>query len=114
MNVTYRLAGIDGEATEDRVESLTDESQSEAALLKKIEIAAVLAKPISETEEEGVMTTSATNGITGVQVILNCFEDIHSLKQQRYYAEQLFRLLMLITKVQPVRQSILKSDQHAI
>ena len=46
MPVTYRLAGIDGEATEDRVENLADESQSEANLAKKLAIARVLAKPI--------------------------------------------------------------------
>jgi hypothetical protein len=29
MNVTYRLAGIDGEATEDRVESLNEGDEDE-------------------------------------------------------------------------------------
>lgn len=46
MQVTYRLAGIDGEATEDRVENLTDESQSEAAIEKKLQVGAVLAKTL--------------------------------------------------------------------
>lgn len=48
MQVTYRLAGIDGEATEDRVESLTDESQTEAAIAKRLQVAEVLGKPLPE------------------------------------------------------------------
>ncbi len=31
MNVTYRLAGIDGEATEDRVETLNEGEEEEGA-----------------------------------------------------------------------------------
>ena len=47
MNVTFRLMGIDGEATEDRVESLADESESEtnpAMIEKKYGITTVLQK----------------------------------------------------------------------
>lgn len=45
MNVTYRLMGIDGEATEDRVENLADENESEnnpAAIEKKYGITTAL------------------------------------------------------------------------
>ncbi len=45
MNVTYRLMGIDGEATEDRVESLSDGSEADlnpANIEKKYGITQIL------------------------------------------------------------------------
>lgn len=30
MSITYRLAGIDGEATEDRIENLPDQNEEES------------------------------------------------------------------------------------
>jgi hypothetical protein len=45
---------------------------------------------------------------------MNCLEDIDNLKSQRYYAEQLFRLLKLMTRVKSVRVCILKNDPQAI
>lgn len=43
MEVKYWLAGIDGEATEDRIESL-ERKESEAELLKRYKIASALHK----------------------------------------------------------------------
>lgn len=71
-----------------------------------MQIAAVLAKPIQ--------IANSMNTTTGVQILLNCLDDIHNLVKQRYYAEQLFKLLKLVSKVKPVRVSILKNDPGAI
>ena len=62
MQVTFRLAGIDGEATEDRVENLTDESQSEAAIAKKLQIAEILTKDLPKAASQ-VMETDAVTGV---------------------------------------------------
>lgn len=48
MEVVFRIAGLDGEATEDRIESLADgnEPTSEAEILKKYGLANVLSQKL--------------------------------------------------------------------
>ena len=61
MNVTFRLMGIDGEATEDRVESLSDGSEADlnpANIEKKYGVTTVLAQSF-ESSYDG----HETNGI---------------------------------------------------
>ena len=48
MDIKYRLAGIDGEATEDRIENL-DRKENEDDLNKKYRIASALNKQFSST-----------------------------------------------------------------
>ncbi len=57
MEIKYRLAGLDGEATEDRVENL-DKRESDEDLSKKYWIAFALNKQISV-------------GKDGIKVLLN-------------------------------------------
>jgi hypothetical protein len=55
MNVTFRLVGIDGEATEDRVENLADgdevDSGNQAAIEKKFAVTAVLSRNFESTSQ---------------------------------------------------------------
>ena len=56
MGVTYRLMGIDGEATEDRVESLQDGSESEldpAVILKRYGLTQALCRPFVSRTHPG-------------------------------------------------------------
>lgn len=50
MNVIFRLAGMDGEATEERVETLNDDSNpsSEKEIEAKFKLAKVLSQPIDD------------------------------------------------------------------
>lgn len=50
MVVVFRLAGMDGEATEDRVETLSSETEptSEKELEKKYSLASVIANDIGD------------------------------------------------------------------
>ena len=65
MVVVFRLAGMDGEATEDRVETLSSETEptSEKELEKKYSLASVIANDIGD-------------GLTGVKVLLNTLDAI--------------------------------------
>ena len=65
MNVTFRLMGIDGEATEDRVESLSDGSEAEmnaANIEKKYGITQVLIHKFEGKQN---------NQTNGIEVLLN-------------------------------------------
>jgi hypothetical protein len=62
MHVIYRLMGIDGEAQEDRVDSLQDSSEADldpANILKKFGITQVYAKPFSSKSSP----STSVNGI---------------------------------------------------
>ncbi len=61
MNVTFRLMGIDGEATEDRVESLNDGSEADlnpANIEKKYGVTTALTQSF-----ESAYDGNQTNGI---------------------------------------------------
>lgn len=45
---------------------------------------------------------------------MSLLQEVRNLKSQRYFAEQLFKLLKLITRIKSVRQTILKKDSQAI
>ena len=67
MVVIFRLAGMDGEATEDRIESLPDETEPTSE--KEIEKKYSLANVISEKLER----------VTGVDVLLSTLDAIQHL-----------------------------------
>ena len=72
MVVVFRLAGMDGEATEDRVETLSSETEptSEKELEKKYSLASV----ISDNLEDGQ---------TGVSVLLDTLDQIIHLQENK-------------------------------
>lgn len=67
MNVTYRLAGIDGEATEDRVESLNEGEEKEGnsqLIEKKYAVTKALIKNFeSKGSRKGFSNVQVVNGI---------------------------------------------------
>ena len=64
MVVIFRLAGMDGEATEDRIETLSDETEptSEKEIEKKYSLANVISEPLDK--------------VTGVDVLLQTLDQI--------------------------------------
>mmetsp|Transcript_44130 Transcript_44130/g.42827 ORF Transcript_44130/g.42827 Transcript_44130/m.42827 type:complete len:162 (-) Transcript_44130:1916-2401(-) len=104
MNVTFRLAGIDGEATEDRVESLNEGDEDEGnpqQIQKKYAITKALVK---EFESKGAKTN-------GIQVLLKSIESINNLQQQRYFGEWLFKLISFGIRIKENRVELLKNKQ---
>lgn len=77
MQVIFRLAGMDGEATEDRIESLPDETEPTSE--KEIEKKYCLANVISEKLER----------ITGVDVLLSSLDAIQYLQGNKDLASWL-------------------------
>ena len=69
MNVTYRLAGIDGEATEDRVESLAEAEENEPNnqnAEKKFGVTHALVKEFESKKRSG----QYTNGVKVLNEVL--------------------------------------------
>lgn len=106
MNVTFRLMGIDGEATEDRVESLTDGSEAEQSaqsIEKKYGITSVLTRTFTSKSD-----SQTTNGVS---VLLNLLETFGPLQRQRYLAEWLFKLMGYAIKIKSNRKEFVRNKQ---
>jgi hypothetical protein len=94
MIVIYRLTGIDGEATEDRVDSLQDSSELEsdpAHILKKYGFLSILSQEFQS--KQGSFST------TSMQVLIHVLENFGALNKQRYLAEWLFKLISFALKI---------------
>jgi hypothetical protein len=93
MIVVYRLTGFDGEATEDRVETLQDASELEqdpAHIQKKYGFLSILSQNFA---------SGAGNSANSIQVLANVLYNFGSLVKQRYLAEWLFKLIGFALKV---------------
>ncbi len=107
MQVIYRLMGIDGEATEDRVESLQDGSEADldpANINKKYGITKVMCQEFPSKRLDVEKTT-------GVEVLLSVLDNLGPLANQRYLAEWLFKLIGHILKIKSNRLEFLKYKQ---
>jgi hypothetical protein len=75
MNVTYRLAGIDGEATEDRIESFPSSVQGDNKKTSKyVQATKVFHQKFSDKKN-------------GIQILLEELNNLSSLVKERYLAE---------------------------
>jgi len=66
MKIVYRLAGLDGEATEDRIDSIVDEEDDEKDPETKYKICRILTEDINIGDKT----------VNGVLLILDAFKKI--------------------------------------
>jgi len=100
MTVTFRLIGIDGEATEPRVENLPDQSEptTEAEIQKKYGLASVISEKLGS--------------LTGVEVMLNVLDSVENLNQaNKDLVSWLVHLIGLAIKLKSNRIEFLKHDR---
>ena len=102
MVVVFRLAGMDGEATEDRIEQLSTETEptSEKELEKKYSLASV----ISDNLEDGQ---------SGVSVLLDTLDQIIYLQENKDLTSWLVQLINISIKLKKNRIEFLKNP-HTI
>ena len=97
MVVVFRLAGMDGEATEDRVETLSSETEptSEKELEKKYSLANVIADDLGDDK-------------TGVSVLLSTLDTIVHLQENKELASWLMQLINVAIKLRKNRVEFLR------
>ena len=97
MVVVFRLAGMDGEATEDRVETLSSETEptSEKELEKKYSLANVIADDLGDDK-------------SGVSVLLNTLDTIVHLQENKELASWLMQLINVAIKLRKNRVEFLR------
>jgi hypothetical protein len=97
MVVVFRLAGMDGEATEDRVETLSSETEptSEKELEKKYSLANVIADDLGDDK-------------SGVSVLMNTLDTIVHLQENKELASWLMQLINVAIKLRKNRVEFLR------
>ena len=100
MVVVFRLAGMDGEATEDRIESLSSETEptSEKELEKKYSLA-------------NVISDNLEGGQTGVTVLLDTLDEIIHLQENKDLTSWLVQLINISIKLKKNRIEFLKNPR---
>jgi E3 ubiquitin-protein ligase UBR4 len=107
MKIIYRIAGFEGEATENRVDNLVDDNEGEQDLEKKFSIAKVL------TEEIEVLSESTTTSTIGY-ILDKINKSILGNKKNRELLKPILDLLLTATKIKAVRRTILDSNGVAV
>ena len=98
MQVIFRLAGIDGEATEKRVENLNDSKEQEDP-----ELAYAITSVFADNMP--AMTNEASSGLS---IMLEHFSRIASLSKQKVISERIIKLFSIIIKTKVCRTKILE------
>ena len=98
MIVVYRLAGLDGEATEARVSGLKDASDSEMQEEVMYRLCDVVALDVL-VKEDGM-------ACSGISIMLRQLRSIRSLQSQRYLSQWVIRLLYYATRLQVNRVKV--------
>ena len=99
MQVIFRLAGVDGEATEPRIESLSDDKSGEDPE-KIFAVTSVFAN--QEIVEQG------QKSIPGLGMMLEHLGKITSLQKQRFLTEKIIKLLSVATKTKICREKVIE------
>ncbi|EFA82601.1 hypothetical protein PPL_04293 [Heterostelium album PN500] len=89
MNVVYRLQGLDGEATEEIIENLSDNTNEE------------------RDPEEEFEITSVMKECGGLDAMLNIIERINDFSTEKELAQLVIKLLYHCIKIQVNRQQLL-------
>ena len=96
MEIVYRLAGVDGEATENRVEDIQDEDE----LANDPERKYALVKTLAIKFDGG--------NKSGLKLLLNDFSKIHSVKRDGYLLTSILTMLDLALKIKDNITEIVK------
>eukprot|EP00742_Colponemidia_sp_Colp-10_P004531 GILJ01004836.1.p1 GENE.GILJ01004836.1~~GILJ01004836.1.p1 ORF type:complete len:2747 (+),score=454.59 GILJ01004836.1:625-8241(+) len=96
MTVIYRLAGVDGEATENRVESIPDDSAEE------------------EDPEVTYKITQVMSECGGLEAILLRLDQLQDFNSQRELADLMVKLLSVSCKIQSNRRKMIQLNATGV
>lgn len=87
MEVIYRLTGVDGEASENRVESLQEDDELAKDPEKKYALAKTLSHKLENSDK------------TGLSIMLNDFKKVDSIKRDSYLLTNVLQMLTIALKL---------------
>lgn len=87
MEVIYRLTGVDGEASENRVENLQDDDELAKDPEKKYALAKTLSHKLDKSDK------------TGLSIMLNDFKKVESIKRDSYLLTNVLQMLTIALKL---------------
>ena len=92
MLIIYRLAGLDGEATENRVENLSENREN--------------AEPEVEFKLAATLTRDLDSGETGLSIMIKHLQNLGSMEKHMYFARSLINMISLATKLKENRKLV--------
>ena len=102
MQVIFRIAGLDGEATENRISHLVDESEDEKDQEKKYKLTEVLLLNYSLADDP------TSKQISGVELLLKKVKEIGTAHVHKNALKNIVKLLLFCSKLQSARRMIFK------
>jgi len=99
MKVIIRISGLDGEATENRVSNLVDDSEDDKTAMDRIKLTEVF---------QNEYDLNQSKKINGFKIILNKIKAISYVPAQKPLLKKIVKLLMNCSKIQENRKLILK------
>ena len=96
MEIIYRLAGVDGEATENRIESIQDEDEATKDPERKYALAKTLKIKFDNDYK------------SGLKLLLNDFKKIDSAKSDSYMLSSILTMLELALRIKDNITEIVK------
>jgi len=101
MKVILRIAGLEGEATENRISGLTDDSEGEEATKQRVKLAEVF-------KNDFVVPGGFDLKVNGVELLIKKIKDLSLVTVQRLLLKKVVKLLVYCSKVQENRATIIK------
>jgi len=95
MVVIYRIAGVDGEATEDRIENLGENKEIEDPEIQFASASVFVENLGSETK-------------SGIEIMLDQILKISNLQKKKLITEKIIKLLNIIAKLQICRKKLVQ------
>jgi len=96
MEVIYRLAGVDGEATENRVESLQEDDELANDPEKKYSLAKVMLEKTDESNS------------TGISYLLNDLSKVEGIRRDQHLLSRILPLLKITLKIRNNMKEVIR------
>jgi len=99
MKVVIRISGLDGEATENRISNLVDDSEDEKTVEMRIRLTEVF-------QDEFAPLTDSSNKKGGFLILLEKLKEISHSAMHKPFLKKLVKLLMICSKNQKNRKLV--------
>jgi len=99
MKVIMRISGLDGEATENRVSGLIDDSEGEEVMKQRVKLTEVFQHEFSVPGE-------IETKMNGVEILLKKIKELGFITVQKPLLKKVVKLLVFCSKMQANRQTV--------
>ena len=101
MKVVMRISGLDGEATENRVSNLVDDSEDEKMIEQRVKLTEAFQTELALQDNTQAMTN-------GIEILLKKIKELSYITVQKPLLKKVVKLLVYCAKIQQNRTLVFK------